>query len=94
MKPTAPKNFPLVRGVTPEGKDYYIQLQAVVEPLVAIVNGMPLQRFKGDKHFYITVNYAVEWTAKEQAMRPSPFNKKRAEIMALVKQQCAEGKFD
>jgi hypothetical protein len=55
----------------------------VMNPLVAMFDGLSITFFGKSKKAYMTLDAAVEWAVKEHKEAPSEFNRKRAE--ALIK---------
>lgn len=45
---------------------WLIRVDAVMDPLCAIVDGLTLTGFKGEKHWYMTIDAAIEWHERER----------------------------
>lgn len=59
---TGKQSTPFV--VAPDG-ERLVELRAVMHPLVAVVDGLTLSFFPGDKKAYLRIETAIEWVEKE-----------------------------
>ena len=54
---------------TCEGK-LYVRANAIMHPMCAMLDGLPMSTFKGDKAIYLDIQTAIDWCRKEMAYSP------------------------
>lgn len=73
----------------------YVRLDAVMTPLVALVDGLPLRFFPPEKHAYLTIDEAIDWTTREIPLSSTPGDfRKRLEALKIAKQKFIDGDID
>lgn len=61
----------------------FVELKASgIDPLCALIDGMPLTFFGKEKKSYITIDQAIDWQTNEQKYTPT---KQREKIIAALR---------
>ena len=68
----------------------FVRAEAVMTPLVALVDGVRLVSFGREKSTYIEVDEAIAWCRKESAFHSKEKYEKMIEIMEKAKSQQAK----
>jgi hypothetical protein len=75
-----------------DGQDvHFIDVSYVMEPLVAMFDGIDLTFFGKSKRPYMRLDAAAEWAEREHEHAPCEENKKRADALRLIQSQVAAG---
>lgn len=48
----------------------YVKMESIMNPLVALVDSLPLTLFDGDDTPYLSFDVAIEWARKESKVDP------------------------
>ena len=58
----------------------YVQVRAVMSPLIPFIDGLKVVSFKGDKHLYLPIDVAIDWCREEMRHH----SKEKFEVMISV----------
>ena len=65
---------------TPDGT-CYVQIRAIMNPMCALIDGLPITQFKKDKQWYMKATEAIAWCQNEAKCHSE---KKYATIIAVL----------
>jgi arginine deiminase len=68
----------------------YVELRAIMTPICALIDGLPLVLFGRGKTAYLAVDVAIEWMEKEKLHHNTAAYELKIEVLKRFKEQ--EGK--
>lgn len=77
---------------TDKDGNLFVELKAVMNPMCALIDGIPLVGFGKSKKLYIAIDTAIEWCQKEMQHHSREKYQKMIDVMLKCKEQEAAGK--
>lgn len=75
--------------------DYlYVQVRAIMHPLIPFVDGLAVTTFKGDKKLYMKVDAAIDWCKKEMEFSTDKKLPKTLAALESAKEKFSAGKVE
>ncbi len=77
--------------VTAKNGDLFVEANLIMNPLCAMIDGLPCSYFPPDKSLYLGIDTAIAWVIKEMEYNKSEILSKALEVLKKAKTQLAEG---